>query len=273
MPQTWGYSECNGPKHWGKDFPLALGHRQSPVNIVSSQAVRDPMLLSKPLKYQYEDVAATQLTNGGFGWRVDVNSPSHNLEGGPLNHRYKLVQFHAHWGPSCCSGSEHTIDGTCTAGELHLVHYNIDLYDEPAKAMSGENGLAVVGILLKEGDEHPEFEKICSLIDKIKHKGSSVTDVGPFNLRAFYPHQPGNYFTYEGSLTTPPCYESVTWILMRECIELSKAQLDKFRSMLNYCEGECELGPLDGTVQENYRDCQPLEGRVIRCSGCDTPPN
>ena len=39
--------------------------------------------------------------------------------------------------------------GNCSAGELHLVHYNVDLYDEPAKAMSGENGLAVVGVLLK----------------------------------------------------------------------------------------------------------------------------
>ena len=42
---------------------------------------------------------------------------------------------------------------------------------------------------MQEGNEHPEFEKICSVLDKIKHKGSSTTDVGPFNMRAFYPRK------------------------------------------------------------------------------------
>ena len=55
--------------------------------------------------------------------------------------------------------------------------------------------------------------------------------------------------------------------------ELYCFQFDKFRSLLTYCEDECELGPLDGPVLANYRDCQPLENRVIRFAECDSPAN
>ena len=33
------------------------------------------------------------------------------------------------------------------------------------------------------------------------------------------------YWTYEGSLTTPPLYESVTWIVFKEPIEMSDDQV------------------------------------------------
>ncbi|XP_022656087.1 carbonic anhydrase 1-like isoform X2 [Varroa destructor] len=255
----------DGPAHWGKTFPQALGQKQSPVDIIRSHVQPDPMLLKRPLKYNYQGVLTKHVTNGGFGWRVDVDSLNHNLEGGPLSHRYRLVQFHSHWGETCCDGSEHTVDGETFSGELHLVHYNIDLYDDPGKAASSESGLAVVGIFLKEGSSHPEFEKLCEVLSCVKHKGCKCEDIAsPFQISSFLPKDTDNYWTYEGSLTTPPCYESVSWVVLKQPIEISKDQLDAFRSLLTYTEDENNITAIDGPVTKNWRNCQPLEGRVIR---------
>lgn len=40
------------------------------------------------------------------------------LSGGPLGHKYKLEQFHCHWGCTSSKGSEHTVDGIPYAGEV-----------------------------------------------------------------------------------------------------------------------------------------------------------
>lgn len=269
MPQLWGYSECNGPKCWGKNYPHALGQNQSPVDIIRAQVKPDPALLNNPLKFDYDKIETRNLCNGGFGWRVDIPNV-HNisdLEGGPLKHRFRLAQFHSHWGETCCDGSEHTVDGETFSGELHLVHYNMDLYEDPVKAMGSEDGLAVIGIFLKEGKEHPEFRKICDVINQIKHKGDQTKTEEMFDIKKLLPRDTLNYWTYDGSLTTPPCFESVLWIVMKEPIELSKDQLDKFRSLLTYCEDAHDISAIDGPVLKNWRNCQPLETRVIREPG------
>ncbi|OQR66546.1 carbonic anhydrase 2-like [Tropilaelaps mercedesae] len=254
----------DGPAHWGRTYPQALGQKQSPVDIVRAQVQLDTVLLKRPLKYNYQGVSTKSIANGGFGWRVDVESENHNLEGGPLNHRFRLVQFHSHWGETGCNGSEHTVDGEAFSGELHLVHCNIDLYNDPGKAACSENGLAVVGIFLKEGGSHPEFEKLCKLLTCIKYKGCKYEGISDFDICAFLPKDVENYWTYEGSLTTPPCYESVSWIVLKQPIEVSKDQFDAFRSLVTYSEDENDITIMDGPVTKNWRNCQPLENRVIR---------
>lgn len=42
-----------GPACWGKSFPQALGQKQSPVNIIRAQVQPDPVLLERPIKYNY----------------------------------------------------------------------------------------------------------------------------------------------------------------------------------------------------------------------------
>jgi hypothetical protein len=39
------------------------------------------------------------------------------------------------------------------------------------------------------------------------------------------PDNDDEFYRYEGSLTTPPCYESVIWTIMKETIPVSKAQV------------------------------------------------
>lgn len=44
------------------------------------------------------------------------------LSGGPLGHKYKLEQFHCHWGCTSTKGSEHTVDGVPYAGEVSEIY-------------------------------------------------------------------------------------------------------------------------------------------------------
>ncbi|GLD67192.1 carbonic anhydrase, partial [Lates japonicus] len=70
-----------------------------------------------------------------------------------------------------------------------------------------------------------------------------------------------DYWTYDGSLTTPPLLESVTWIVLKEPISVSPAQMAKFRSLLFTGEGEAPC-----CMADNYRPPQPLKGRQVRAS-------
>ncbi|PVD20782.1 hypothetical protein C0Q70_18943 [Pomacea canaliculata] len=75
-----------------------------------------------------------------------------------------------------------------------------------------------------------------------------------------------DYWTYEGSLTTPPCSENVTWILMRYPLMVSYQQMEEFRRLKTHNRGEQPRPGDDGTMADNFRPTQPLNGRVVRAS-------
>lgn len=249
---------------WTRTFS---GRAQSPVDIVRKYVQTDPSLREKPLSLSYKGVAIEEIVNEGRGWRVYVNSPDPNLHGGPLSDRYKLLQFHSHWGDTCCDGSEHTVNGERFSGELHFVHYNMDMYGTPSTASCCQKGLAVIGVFLTLGKPNPELDKICSVISKIKHKDCGTSAVATIEIRGLLPNDAEDYWTYEGSLTTPPYSESVTWIILKMPIEVSEKQLDEFRSMVAYCKDEQSDSEFEGAILKNWRNPQPREDRVIRQPG------
>ena len=126
----------------------------------------------------------------------------------------QILQMHAHWGKKDGGGSEHTIDGKQYDAELHIVHYN-DKYGDPSQAVDKPDGLAVLGMFLKAGSSHGELEKICKNLASVPTKDKSVVKDEDFLDPTKF--LPGNktFFTYPGSLTTPPLFESVTWIVFK----------------------------------------------------------
>ncbi|XP_029686272.1 carbonic anhydrase [Takifugu rubripes] len=258
MSHTWGYGPSNGPDKWAKDFPIADGSRQSPINIVPMEAQYDPSL--KPLKLNYNQSNAKGILNNGHSFQVDFvdDADSSTLTGGPITGTYRLRQFHFHWGASDDRGSEHTINNVKFPSELHLVHWNTK-YPSFGEASSQPDGLAVVGVFLKIGAANPRLQKILDALDVIKTKGKQTTfsNFDPATLL------PGflDYWTYDGSLTTPPLLESVTWIVLKEPISVSPVQMAMFRSLLITEEGEHPYYMVD-----NYRPPQDLKGRDVRAS-------
>ena len=143
--------------------------------------------------------------------------------------RFSLEQFHFH------SPSEHTIDGRHSPMEMHLVH----------KGADGE--VAVVGVMIEAGEENAALEVLWQNLPTVENRANRTQmqiDVGAV-LPADH-----DYLHYTGSFTTPPCTEDVRWMMMRQPIQLSKAQIAAFRAIIN----------------NNNRPVQPLNGRAIESS-------
>lgn len=255
----WGYSKENGPDKWHLYFPNAKGSHQSPINMSTAQAQKDPSL--KPLNISYDPAKAKSIFNNGQSFNVeyDDSDDSSGLTGGSLSAPHRLNHFHLHWGSSDDHGSEHTVDGVSYAAELHLVHWNSKVYKSFEDAAPHPDGLAVIGVFLKIGNANPMLQKVIAALDSINGKGKrcAFANFDPSSLL------PSNldYWTYPGSLTTPPLYESITWFVLKTPITVSSQQLAKLRSVLISAPGEKSC-----SMTHNNRPTQPLKNRVVKAS-------
>uniref|UniRef100_A0A674G9S3 Carbonic anhydrase n=1 Tax=Taeniopygia guttata TaxID=59729 RepID=A0A674G9S3_TAEGU len=181
------------------------------------------------------------------------------ISGGPFQNPFRLKQFHFHWGTTHSQGSEHTIDGKPFPCELHLVHWNARKYTTFGEAAAAPDGLAVVGVFLEIGKEHASMNRLTDALYMVKFKGTKAQFRG-FNPKCLLPLSL-DYWTYLGSLTTPPLNESVTWIVLKEPIRISVKQLEKFRMLLFTGEEDQRI-----QMANNFRPPQPLKGRIVRAS-------
>lgn len=257
---TWGYREENGPSLWHKDYPIAQGSRQSPIDIVPSAASFDSSL--PPIQLFYDQCTSINISNNGHSVVVEFDDSDDRsvISGGPLANPYRLRQFHFHWGEKGCQGSEHTVAGKAFASELHLVHWNAERYKTFGQAASEPDGLAVLGIFLETGEDHRWLHKITDALYMVKFKGTA-SDFKGFNPKCLLPSSL-HFWTYPGSLTTPPLHESVIWIILKEPIAVSEKQMGKFRMLVFNGEEDdsrCRM-------ENNFRSPQPLKGRKVRAS-------
>jgi carbonic anhydrase len=124
--------------------------------------------------------------------------------------RFDLVQFHFH------TPSEHTVDGKAFPLELQLVH------------QAADKSLAVVSVLMTEGTSNPVLGRFWDRLPK--SPGEIDTGVS-ISLKDLLPRATDDFFTYWGSLTTPPCSESVRWIVLKQPLQVSKSQIAAIRSV------------------------------------------
>ncbi len=200
---SWGYSGQTGPTHWSEVSPVCKsGRAQSPVNITHAERRDLPSV-----EFSYHPAALNVIDNGHT---VQVNyAPGSTLKVGDKT--YELLQFHFH------HKSETAIHGRHSPMEVHLVHKDKD------------GNLAVVSVLLQQGRANPAVATTWSNIPSVKEKEASPAGVEiqaaqllPANHR---------YYTFPGSLTTPPCTENVTWLVMVSPMTVSKEQIEQFAKL------------------------------------------
>jgi carbonic anhydrase len=203
---AWGYDAKTGPAKWGSLSPAYrlcdTGKRQSPIDLPTT-APGAP----GALRLHYRPVAGT-VVNTGCTFRVDVaDGSSITLDG----KRYDLVQFHVH------TPSEYKIAGRAYPMGAHFVH------------RSKDGKLAVIGVLIRGGGPGT------SLFDKLPlpaRKGDKrALGAMRVDVRTMLPRSPRHY-RFAGSLTTPPCSEGVSWVVMRAPIRVATSTIRRFRAAM-----------------------------------------
>ena len=197
----WTYDGETGAARWGGLDPsfavCAEGAQQSPVDLAGPIPAG-----AGSLDIQWQPAEA-HVADNGHTIQVDVaEGSSITLEG----RHFSLLQFHFHL------PSEHAVDGGCFPMEVHFVH------------QAEEGDLAVVGVFLVTGESHPAIESIWGAAPGSGEPSATLPELDP---RTLLPEETG-YFRYAGSLTTPPCSEVVSWVVMTEPISVSPAQADAF---------------------------------------------
>lgn len=203
------------------------------------------------------------LVNSGYFWKIDLCQDNTFMTGGPLGQNiFVPEQFHAHWGSSAGIGSEHTVNRDNYSGELHIVFWNKSECTSFANAVTHPNGIAVLGVFLKIGKVNEEFEKIIPFLGLIKHKTDQVTLPEKVNLEQLLPRLK-SFWSYRGSLTTPPYHETVNWIVFKMPIEMSAKQLQQFRKLRSHEAKFIIPFGCNGEQRNNFRKPLPLAGRKI----------
>ena len=218
----WSYEGEGAPIRWGKlnaDWAKCdLGTRQSPIDIRDGIKVElEPIVFDyKPARFNVLDNGHTVQVNLGGGNHITV-----------MNRMYELVQFHFH------RPSEERINGRSSDMVAHLVHKDVD------------GKLAVVAVLLNGGNPNGLVQTLWNNLPL--EKNDPVIPTSTIDMNQLLPER-RDYYTYMGSLTTPPCSEGVLWMVMKQPVQLSSDQIAIFS----------RLYPM------NARPIQAASGRMIK---------
>lgn len=216
--EHWDYENPNWEK---QGYSECAGLVQSPIDIVTTATIKSNL---PEIKFNYNAFPIKSIDNGHT---VQVNSDgksSITYNGS----EYVLKQFHYH------DHSEHSVDGKFSPMEVHFVHQN-----------DQTGAIVILGVLVKGGGgEHPGFAKYISSIPTVKTQEVTFND--NINPSLMLPANKG-YYNYTGSLTTPPCSQGMNWIVFKEEVTISDAQLAEFTKLYNH----------------NYRPVQKIGSRTI----------
>lgn len=202
-PSAWSYEGDSGPSHWGElsatNDACIHGKEQSPIDIEQTIEADLPHL---PIAWR---PVRGRGVNNGHTIQVTVERGSFIVLDGT---RYDLLQFHFH------HPSEHLIQGKTHPIEAHFVH----------RAESGT--IAVLAVFIDPGTESRLLESALNAAPA--HEEIELP--GTIELTSLLPRQ-RSYLRYEGSLTTPPCSETVHWIVFEHPAHASRRQIDRFAAL------------------------------------------
>ncbi|MGS3184655.1 carbonic anhydrase [Aeromonas taiwanensis] len=217
----WEYGGEGGPAKWASltpEYGQCAGSNQSPVNLTGLVEAE-----LAPLQFHYQ-AGGHSVTNNGHTVQVDY-APDSTLELDGM--RFTLKQFHFH------APSENLIEGKSYPLEGHLVHAN------------DKGELAVVAVMFEPGGANPALGQAWQSLPAKAGEHHELKK--PVSAEQLLPAK-RDYYRFSGSLTTPPCSEGVRWLVMKDPVQVSQAQIDAFKAVMHH---------------PNNRPVQPLNGRLV----------
>jgi len=233
---AWGWNYDNRGEDWSGI--CESGIEQSPINLSKGLSKVNSDLNAKVQFSGLKTLKSTGKFND-HNYEIEGNFGKLIWSRNNTNQTLIMENFHFH------SPSEHTIGKKYYDLEMHTLLKN-----------SSVNGttVGVLGILFKIGDFNLFLEEVISANNDHINVNYSKVLKGAEKLDSFY--------NYEGSFTTPPCSQSINWIVWAEIQELSE---DQYKFFYNQWAGDKGFAGGNG----NNREVQPLYGRTLYYYGKD----
>ncbi len=215
LPLNYPYAECD------------LGDQQSPIDLKGavSEGVFNKLVAhypqDKPDFFNSGHAAQVNLSDAYKGYlKIGQN-------------KYPLIQFHLH------TPSEHVYGTKRFDGELHFVHIRND------------GKTIVLGVFLSVGTQ--PNSTLQTILNNTPESGQHNADSGiSIQPNSLLPKNSKQFYTYAGSLTTPPCNEGVIWYILSKPLGISKGQLSQLKA----------LNQTNEAYPDNNRLLQNLNSRV-----------
>lgn len=224
--------------------------RQSPIDIITANVVENSSLSALDFSSNWDQAMSDgSFANIGHSVQLTLADDSPTITTQMPVGNYELKQMHFHWGNMTGMGSEHRINGEQFELEIHFVHAAMGTAD-------AGSANAVIGVFADVSNDPISGVWATLNVSQLVNESDSIA-ITDFTMSSLLPDSK-DYYHYAGSLTTPPCNESVQWFVLKNRITVPAAYLENLR-MIRGRNGEA--------LTYNFRMVQELNGRVVYTPG------